>query len=72
MPRSSVDEAGGEFARIAGKEHNVALKNANNPFGPNERFTNKGLTTGRVTSGGINRDVKGKGAAGETWKPKKG
>lgn len=72
MPRDSVAATGEEFARISSKEHNVTLKNANNPFGPSNRFTNKGLPTGRVTSSGINRELKGKGAAGETWKPKKG
>lgn len=58
MPRGiSHDE---EFARIAGKEHNVAI-DATDMFGPSRRFNEKGQSSNPSSGGGINRALKGTG-----------
>ena len=49
-----------EFARIASKEHNVALHQTENAFGPQQRFPQKSQTSNPMMGGGINRATAGK------------
>jgi hypothetical protein len=60
-----------EFARIAEKEHNVAI-GQHDMFGPSAEFPNKSQVSNPTQSGGINRPLKGMGTSGPMYNQHKG